>query len=371
MQKNKTLKSIYIHIPFCKKICSYCDFCKNYYDEKIVNNYLDALSNEIINNYNNELISTIYIGGGTPSCLSNNELHKLFNILNIIKKSKKLEYTFECNYEDITDEKLKLLKKNKVNRLSIGIQTFNEKYSKVLNRNINKKEILNKVFLAKKYFDNINLDLMYALPNETLNELESDLKEYIKLNVKHISIYSLIVEEHTKLYIDGINEIDENKQYEMYKCINKILKKHGYKQYEISNYAKKGYESKHNLTYWNNENYYGFGLGASGFINSIRYDNTKSMFNYINGNTIYNKEIINKDLLIEDEIMLNLRKVRGINKNKFYKRYSVKLNELYDINELLNNGYLKENKTSIYIPFKYLFVSNEVIVKILNQKIVN
>ncbi len=368
MQKNKALKSVYIHIPFCKKICSYCDFCKNYYDEKKVNDYLNALENEIKNNYNNEVISTIYVGGGTPSCLSIDQLNKLFSILEVIKKNDNYEFTFECNYDDITIDKLRLLKKNEVNRISIGVQTFNEKYEKVLNRSINKKEIINKVNLTKKYFSNINLDLMYALPNETINDLKNDLKEFIKLDVKHISTYSLIVEKHTKLYIENLKEIDEDLQYRMYELINKELTKNEYNQYEISNYAKKDYESKHNLTYWNNEEYYGFGLGASGFVNNIRYDNTKSINNYIKGNININEETLSKEKLIEDEIMLNLRKTGGINKDLFKKKYKVTFNEIYDISDIIDKGYLKENKNNIYIPFKYLFVSNEIIIKILESK---
>src|SRR5574344_576493 len=165
------ITSAYIHIPFCDNICSYCDFCKLFYNEELVNSYLNSLDNEIKSVYNNESLKTIYIGGGTPSSLSIEKLKKLFNILSQFKINKKYEYTFECNIENITEEKLKLLKENKVNRLSIGVQSFNQNNLDILERKYNKKDILNKLNLAKKYFNNINIDLIYAVPNQTLNDL--------------------------------------------------------------------------------------------------------------------------------------------------------------------------------------------------------
>ena len=198
------IKSCYIHIPFCKKICSYCDFCKNYYNELVVDNYLDNLKKEISKNYKNEVLDTLYIGGGTPSSLSKNNLNKLIYILKTFKLNQDYEYTFECNYEDINEELLDLLKNNKVNRISIGIQTFNDKFSKVLNRDINKKEMIEKINLTKKYFSNINIDLMYALPGESINDLKMDLEIIKKLDVTHISTYALIIEDHTNLKLQNI-----------------------------------------------------------------------------------------------------------------------------------------------------------------------
>lgn len=371
MQTDKTIKSVYIHIPFCKNICSYCDFCKNYYSENIAGNYLDSLKCEINDIYKNEILDTLYIGGGTPSCLSNKNLRKLFEIINIFKLSKTYEFTFECNYEDINEEMLQYLKNNRVNRISIGLQTFNDKFSGILQRNINKKEMIKKIELSKKYFDNINLDFMYGFNNETIDDIKSDLDDFIKLKVSHISTYSLIVCDNTKLIINGYKSINEDIESDMYKIIVNTLKDNGYNHYELSNFSKKGFESKHNITYWNNSNYYGFGAGASGFIGDVRYDNTKSVFNYINKKRVMYKEIISKEQMLKDEVMLSLRLTTGINKNKFFDKYHLDLKKVFDIKEIIASGFLAEDKSNIFIPSKYLFVSNEIILKILDKYLLN
>lgn len=367
----KKIKSCYVHVPFCKKICSYCDFCKNYYDEQVVSNYLDALKIEIKNNYKGEVLNTLYIGGGTPSCLSRDNLKELFKILRTFKLSKDYEFTFECNFEDITEELLSFLKENRVNRLSIGIQSFNKKYEKVLNRIIDKEKMIKNVNLSKSYFDNVNVDLMYALPNESINDLKEDLTNIIKLDVAHVSTYALIIEDHTKLKIDKIKETNEDLQNEMYYGIIKELSKNGYEHYEISNFAKTGYESKHNLTYWNNERYYGFGAGASGFVENKRYDNTKSIKNYISGKTIVYEEILDKKTLMKDEVMLNLRKTSGINKSSFKKKYGLSFNDAFNYKDLVLKGLLNEKEENVFIPFDKLFVSNEIIIMLLDTYTLN
>lgn len=361
------IKSCYIHIPFCKKICSYCDFCKNYYNELVVDNYLDNLKKEISKNYKNEVLDTLYIGGGTPSSLSKNNLNKLINILKLFKLNNSYEYTFECNYEDINEELLDLLKNNKVNRISIGIQTFNDKFSKVLNRDINKKEMIEKINLTKKYFSNINIDLMYALPGESINDLKMDLEIIKKLDVTHISTYALIIEDHTNLKLQNIKETEDDIQNKMYYLIVDYLKNNGYNHYELSNFAKENYESRHNLTYWNNDNYYGFGAGASGFIDNIRYDNTKSVFKYNAGITKVYEEKLSLNELMKDEVMLSLRKINGINKNDFYKKYNVLLEDAFDYKNLIRNNFLTETSKNVYINENELFVSNEIIIMFLNS----
>ena len=261
-----SVKSCYIHIPFCNKICSYCDFAKVNYNKLYIDAYLDSLSHEIDLYYKSEILDTLYIGGGTPSGLEIDELNKLFKILKKIKLNKTYEFTFECNIESLTEEKLKLLYNNGVNRLSIGIQTLNLKFLKFLNRNHNKESVLNIINLANTIgFNNINVDLIYAIPGETISDLEEDLKFLTSLPITHISTYSLMIEPHTKLYIDNIKNIDQDLDYKMYKFICNYLKNKGFNHYEISNFSKK-HNSKHNLTYWNNEFYYGFGLSSSGFI---------------------------------------------------------------------------------------------------------
>lgn len=360
------IKSCYVHIPFCKNICSYCDFCKNYYDDTIITKYLNNLKSEININYKGEILNTLYIGGGTPSSLSKNNLKILFDILKLLKLNSSYEFTFECNYEDINEELLVILKNNRVNRISIGIQTFNEKFSKILNRSINKKAMIEKINLTKRYFSNINIDLMYAIPGESVNDLVNDLKIIKKLNVPHISTYALILEEHTKLGLSNIKELDEDIQNKMYYKIVSKLKDNGYNHYELSNFSKDGFSSKHNLTYWNNEQYYGFGAGASGFIDNVRYDNTKSIFRYNNGITKIMKEKLTKEELIKDEVMLGLRKIKGINILKFEEKYKLSINNIFDISSLIKDKVLILKNNNLFIPEKYLFVSNEIILKLLD-----
>lgn len=355
------VKSAYIHIPFCNNICSYCDFCKLLYNKNFVKKYLDALEKEITNNYKNEILDTIYVGGGTPSSLSVSELNKLFSIIKIFKLSKEYEFTFEVNIEDITEEKLEILKENKVNRLSIGIESFNNKYLKYLGRNYTSDIINEKVELAKKYFDNINVDLMYALKNESLNDLEEDIDKILKLDIKHISCYSLIIEKNTKLYIDNTKYISDDLDSDMYDLIDKKLE-NKYHRYEVSNYSITSYESRHNLTYWKNNEYYGFGLGAAGYIDNIRYTNTRNLSKYISGNYEKQEEVLTKEDKIKYEFILGLRLTSGINKDNFNKKYGININEIEVIKKLINKGLLIDDKINIYVPKKYFYVLNDILV---------
>ena len=355
------VKSAYIHIPFCNNICSYCDFCKLLYNKNFVKKYLDALEKEITNNYKNEILDTIYIGGGTPSSLSITELNKLFSIIKIFKLSKDYEFTFEVNIEDITEEKLEKLKENKVNRLSIGIESFNDKYLKYLGRNYTSVIIKEKVELAKKYFDNINVDLMYALKNESLDDLEEDIDKILKLDIKHISCYSLIIEKNTKLYIDNTKYISDDLDSDMYDLIDKKLE-NKYHRYEVSNYSITSYESRHNLTYWKNNEYYGFGLGAAGYIDNIRYTNTRNLSKYISGSYERQEEVLTKEDKIKYEFILGLRLTSGINKDNFNKKYGININEIEIIKELINKGLLIDDKINIYVPKKYFYVLNDILI---------
>ena len=360
------VKAVYIHIPFCKTICTYCDFCKIFYNKKFVLNYLDKLEEEIKLSYKGEVISTLYIGGGTPSCLSLSELEKLFSIINIFNKSKDIEFTIECNIESLDIDKIKLFKKNGVNRVSIGVQSLNYNNIKFLGRHHTKDMVINVInSLKKEGISNINIDLIYALKGQTILSLKEDLDEYLKLGITHISTYSLMIEPNTKLYINNVKPINEELDSDMYKFICSYLKEHSFKHYEISNFSLEGFESKHNLTYWNNEEYYGFGVGASGYISNIRYDNTKSITKYLNGIYLDNKVILNKNMTIENEFILGFRKIKGINKNKFKFKYNKEICDIIEIKNLLKLGKLEENNEYVFIPEKYLYISNSILVDLV------
>ena len=359
------MKSVYIHIPFCNTICSYCDFPKVYSsvcDKKL---YLEALKKEIKTNYKNEIVNTIYIGGGTPSILSTEELKKLLEITNLFKKNINTEFTIECNIESIDEEKLKLLKKYNVNRISIGVESFDKKIISYLNRFHTKKETIKKIKLVKKYFNNINIDLMYAIPGQSIKSLKKDIKTYLKLKIPHISYYSLIIEPHTKLYNENTSYIDEDIDYKMYKIITKKLKK--YHHYEISNFSYVGYESKHNLVYWNNEEYYGFGAGASGNINGVRYNNTKNIHKYINGDYKLEETKLTEEEKMQEEMFLGLRKLDGVDINKFEKKYHKKIEEVFDIKDLLEKNILIKKDGYMYINKDNIYTSNDIMIRFIGD----
>lgn len=362
----KETKSVYIHVPFCKNICSYCDFCKFFYNQKWIDGYLDSLLKEVKDSYLDEQINTIYIGGGTPSSLSSSELDRLFDITKIFKCSNDLEFTFECNLNDINEELVDKLVKNKVNRVSIGIESFDPDKLKFLKREANFEDAKNKINLLKsKGISNINVDLMYAIPDETLKSLKNDLKLFAKLDVTHISTYSLIIEDHTFLSYKNITPINEDLDAKMYDTIVNFLTKKGFNHYEISNFAKEGYNSKHNLVYWNNEQYYGFGPGASGYHAGIRYDNTKSLTKYINGEYHITSDILSKKDMMDYEIMLGLRKMQGINVKEFYDKYHINIQNKYNIKPLIESEELIYENGYIFINPEKIYIMNEILIKIL------
>ena len=361
----KEIKSLYLHIPFCMQICSYCDFCKMFYNEKLVNDYLNELEKEIDKYYQKDSLKTIYIGGGTPSSLKLYQLDKLFSMTNKLITEEEYEFTFECNISDINKELLEKLKQNKVNRISIGIETINEKFYDLINRYNNQDDIKEKIKLVKKYFNNINIDLMYGFPEETLNDLINDLEFFKELDIPHISIYSLILEENTKLYINNTEPLDEDLEEKMYYYIINYLKKHRYNHYEISNFSKEGYESIHNLTYWNNDEYYGFGLSSGGYVDNVRYTNTRSINNYLKGNYRLEEENLSLQTKMENEMILGLRKMKGIIKDEFFSKYNFKIEDIFDIMNMVDKKMIEDKEGYISIPEDKLYLSNQILINFI------
>ena len=212
---------------------------------------------------------------------------------------------------------------------------------------------------------NINVDLIYGIPNESLDILKKDIKDLLKLNPSHISTYSLIIEPHTKIGINNVQNIDEDLEAKMYEYICKKLKQKGFIHYEVSNFALKGCESKHNLAYWNNEEYYGFGLGASGYMDGFRYDNTKNIKEYTNGKYHINNALLSKQEIMEYEVMLGLRKMEGINLQEFFDKYDVNMQEVFPINPLVRNKDLIYKNGYIYINPEKIYVMNEILNKMI------
>lgn len=363
------MKSVYIHIPFCTSICTYCDFPKFFYRSDWVKRYLIELEKEIVKYYKFEKVETLYIGGGTPSALTLEELKQLFSILQIFDLSECIEFTFECNIENITEEKAVLLKQFGVNRISIGVETFHQKYLQFLNRHHQTEEVKEKIEMLKKIgFSNINVDLIYALPNETLKEVEEDIETFLQLDIPHISTYSLMIEPHTILGVQEVKQIEEELDYAMYQKIEDILKQNGFHHYEVSNFSLTEFESKHNLVYWNNLEYYGFGLGAAGYIDGVRYENTRKWNQYLSGNyrEEFHKLSINE--IIENELILGLRKLEGISLLEFEKKYHRNLKKYSVIKDLLREGELVEKDGNIKIDKQFIYVSNQILYRLIGEQ---
>lgn len=356
------MKGLYIHIPFCNSICSYCDFPKRVSNQINKKNYINSLIKEI--NEKKELlhnINTVYIGGGTPNSIELNDLKELFESIKDILKNG-IENSIELNPELITKDLLLLLKEYNFNRLSLGVQSFNPRLIKVLNRNHDKKLIIEKLNLIKEIgFNNINIDLMFGIPTEDLNDLKEDLNIALSLDITHISYYSLILEDKTilKHKIDNniYQEVDDDLEADMYDYINKTLKENGFNHYEISNYAKKGFESKHNLIYWTMDEYIGVGMSAASFYNNTRFQNTLIFKEYIENNTFY-KEELDKDELMNEYMMLGLRKTSGISISDFVNKYNIspliyfkdKINHLIKINMIdIENDIIKIKEDKLFL----------------------
>ena len=365
--------SLYIHIPFCAQKCLYCDFPSFARKDHLRKAYIEALNKEIISlreKHNNLEINTIFIGGGTPSVLESNELECLLKEIAKLNMAKDIEYSMECNPGNLTEEKLEVMKKYGVNRISMGLQAKQDNLLKGLGRIHNYKTFKENFLLAKKVgFNNINVDLMFGLPNQRLNEWEETLREIISLEPAHISAYSLIIEEGTAFYNlyenDKLKLPTEEEERKMYHLAKKILEENGFNQYEISNYAKEGKECRHNLAYWNMDNWIGVGSAAASYINGKRIKNISSVEEYINsinekGEAV--EEIINnsKNDNMEEFMFMGLRKINGIDENEFKKRFSMNINDVYGeiLNKYIDEGLLIRDSGRIFLSEKGIEISN-------------
>lgn len=399
---------IYIHIPFCVKKCDYCDFLSAPADLETKEKYVEALINEIKLNKNKMseyVVDTVFIGGGTPSLLEENQISKIMSVLrDNCNMSENHEITIECNPGTITESKLLEYKKSGINRISFGLQSANDEELKSIGRIHNCAGFLESYNLARKCgFDNINVDLMSALPGQTLKSYEATLNKVVRLEPEHISAYSLIVEENTLMYdrvkkaqIKGINILpDEESERKMYYLTNNILRSNGYRKYEISNYSKPGKECKHNIGYWQRKEYLGFGIGAASLYKENRYNNISDINKYIEvltnnikensinnvGNSsevenqvnILNSIVKNLQQLTERDRMeefmfLGLRMMEGVSMEKFEQYFGKPYMEVYgkvqkrmeDKRFLINdNGYVKLTEFGIdlsnYVMSEFLF----------------
>lgn len=326
-------KSVYIHIPFCKSKCHYCSFV-SYPKLELKHDYLKVLEQEINSVYQGETLNTLYFGGGTPSLLEPEEFNNLIKHFNITNTT---EITAEFNPDGINSQGLDFgylqnLYDIGINRISLGAQSFDDDILKLINRRHSSKQVFQAVENARKAgFKNISLDFIYGLPNQSGDMFFNDLKTAVKLGVEHISLYGLSIEKNCYFYKNRPQNLpDDDSQADMYLEAVELLTSSGFKHYEISNFAKEGYESKHNLNYWNNEEYYGFGVSAHGYLNGVRYGNKNIIEDYIKNPLEHFEERIEtqKDRL-EEEIFLGFRKMDGINIRQINSKFDIDFEEKY------------------------------------------
>ena len=340
--ENNEGMGLYVHIPFCTNICTYCDFSKMYYKKEWVDRYLEALKKEIQQYAIDVPITTVYIGGGTPSSLTTEQLQTLLQMLQVYTNNV-LEYTIEVNPESMSYEKLQLFKAYGINRLSIGVQTFNEKILKKIGRQHCNQEVFRLIYQAQEIgINTISIDLMYNLPLQTKEDILKDLQIVETLPITHLSYYSLILEEHTMLYNEHFEGMNEQEEYTMTEMIREKLGQIGFHRYEISNFEKNGHPSLHNSIYWLNQHYYGFGLGAHGYLQNIRYSNTKQLSAYLRGEFLLCEETINQTESMFEALMLGLRLANGISLSLFKQRYHIDLLAYYQerLQPFFNQGLL-------------------------------
>ncbi len=350
------IKGLYVHIPFCRSICGYSDFTNSKYSPSLANRYLDHLEKEI-SLIDQAGFDSVYIGGGTPTALSAEQLERLLKML--CRFEVKIEYTIEINPETFDLKKARLLKEYGINRVSIGVQSFNEGLLEHMQRSHHNID----VYQTFKYLDEVgiknrSIDLMYGFNRQTLSMLLKDLETAVRMDITHISIYDLEVYPHTAFGLKNYQPIDAETDYLMYASIVDYLNSHSFQQYETSNFAIGKYRSYHNQLYWHYEDFIGVGLGASGKIKNKRYDNTKNFVEYFKDNYKEKEYPLTLDDIRFEAVMMGLRLLEGINIADYNRTYETNLLQKYDKAVQLNvdkglleieNGYLKTSERGIFV----------------------
>lgn len=375
MQQKPT--SAYVHIPFCTQICFYCDFSKVFIKNQPVDAYLQALKMEFEREKIQKL-RTLYIGGGTPTALSAPQLDFLLEFLTKNLDLASLEeFTIEANPGDLTKDKIAVLANSPVNRVSLGVQTFDNHMLKKIGRSHQEQDIYDTITNLKKAgFDNISIDLIYALPKQTMDQVKLNVKKALGLEIPHMSLYSLILENHTvfmnRMRRGKLHLPQEDLEAEMFEYIINELERAGFEHYEISNFSLPGFESRHNLMYWDNDEYFGLGAGASGYVDGIRYKNRGPIQHYLKaiqeqGHARLNEEHLTQKEMMEEELFLGLRKKSGVLKQKFTDKFGVDFEQQYGdvVKELTKQGLLVSDEKVVRMTKKGLFLGDSVAEKFI------
>lgn len=368
--------SAYVHIPFCTQICYYCDFSKVFIKNQPVDSYLEHLIEEY-DSYDIQKLRTLYIGGGTPTALSAPQLAFLLEKLtDKLDLSYLEELTIEANPGDLDEEKIAVLKGSPVNRVSLGVQTFNDCMLKQIGRSHSERDIYENIANLKKAgFDNISIDLIYALPKQTMEDVKINVAKAIALDIPHMSLYSLILENHTvfmnRMRRGKLPLPKEDLEAEMFDYIIAELGKAGFEHYEISNFSKPGFESRHNLMYWDNAEYYGIGAGASGYVDGVRYKNHGPIRHYLQaveaGNARVQEEVLTLKEQMEEEMFLGLRKKSGVSKKRFEEKFGLSFEDQYGVvvSELTEQGLLVTDRDIVRMTKQGLFLGDTVAEKFI------
>ena len=376
--------SAYIHIPFCEHICYYCDFNKVFLEGQPVDEYIQSLLTEIrltLEKHPTKVSETIYIGGGTPTSLTAKQLDVLLTgIHRYLPTHTTKEFTVEANPGDLTAEKLDVFKAHGINRLSMGVQTFDDRLLKKIGRKHSVQDVYDTIkLLEKKQFDNVSIDLIYALPGQTLESFRDTLTKALAFDLPHYSMYSLILENKT-MFMNWVRQgrlelPTQEAETQMFEEAIIAMAQSGHHQYEISNFAKKGKESMHNLVYWDNEHYFGFGAGASGYLDQKRYKNYGPIQHYMKPLKeqrlpIFETEEISRANQIEEEMFLGLRKIEGVSLRRFEEKFNQKLTTVYQsvIDELQQQQLAVLEEDYFRLTPKGLFIGNDVFEKFLLDK---
>ena len=369
MQKKPT--SAYVHIPFCTQICYYCDFSKVFIKNQPVDSYLEHLLEEF-RSYDIQKLRTLYIGGGTPTALSAPQLEVLLKgLTENLDLSVLEELTIEANPGDLDADKIAVLKNSAVNRVSLGVQTFDNKMLKKIGRSHLEKDIYENIDRLKLAgFDNISIDLIYALPGQTMEQVKENVAKAIGLDIPHMSLYSLILENHTvfmnRMRRGKLPLPKEELEAEMFEYIIAELERSGFEHYEISNFSKPGFESRHNLMYWDNAEYYGIGAGASGYVNGVRYKNHGPIRHYLNaveeGNARITEEHLSQKEQMEEEMFLGLRKKSGVSMVRFEEKFGRSFDGLYGeiVRDLVQQGLMQIEGDRVRMTKRGLFLGDTV-----------
>ncbi|WP_288203655.1 radical SAM family heme chaperone HemW [uncultured Streptococcus sp.] len=369
MQKKPT--SAYVHIPFCTQICYYCDFSKVFIKNQPVDSYLEHLLEEF-RSYDIQKLRTLYIGGGTPTALSAPQLEVLLDgLTKNLDLSVLEELTIEANPGDLDADKIAVLKQSPVNRVSLGVQTFDDKMLKKIGRSHLEKDIYENIDRLKLAgFENISIDLIYALPGQTMAQVKDNVAKAISLDIPHMSLYSLILENHTvfmnRMRRGKLPLPKEELEAEMFEYIITELERAGFEHYEISNFSKSGFESRHNLMYWDNAEYYGIGAGASGYVNGVRYKNHGPIRHYLNaveaGNARITEEHLSQREQMEEEMFLGLRKKSGVSMARFEEKFGRSFDGLYGeiIRDLVQQGLMQIDGDRVRMTKRGLFLGDTV-----------